>query len=195
MRLWFRLFLFLLASPFAKRFSDPLETSKLQYHVLPTDIDTNIHLNNGQYLTLMDIGRIDILLRAGLWRAVWKNKWMPVVSAASIRFRREIGLFQKFQLESRIVYWNESTSVIEQRFRLLSGKHKGVVAASALVRVGMYDRKARAFVQIQSWMNEAGISATCPPIAPHVEAFLQAEEQQKLYDRATDEPATGHLNS
>ncbi len=34
-----------------------LETSVLRFRVWPNDLDFNFHLNNGRYLTLMDIGR------------------------------------------------------------------------------------------------------------------------------------------
>ncbi|WP_068085997.1 acyl-CoA thioesterase [Polycladidibacter stylochi] len=183
MRLWFRLLWFFITSPFRSKIASPLDKSIMRFRVHLTDIDTNIHLNNGQYLTLMDLGRMDVLLRTGLWRPVLKNKWMPVVSSASIRFRREIGLFQPFLLETRIVYWEEGTGVMEQRFRLLKGKHKGVIAATSLVRVGMYNKKAREFVAINDWMEQANLTSAVPPLEPHVKAFLEAEEQLKRFDR------------
>ena len=46
-------------------------------------------MNNGRYLTLMDLGRADLVIRSGLWRAVLRHGWAPVVSAVKIRFRRE----------------------------------------------------------------------------------------------------------
>ena len=29
--------------------------------VWPNDLDTNAHMNNGRYLTLMDLGRFDLM--------------------------------------------------------------------------------------------------------------------------------------
>ena len=37
--------------------------SRLSFRCLPTDIDTNLHLNNARYMMLADIGRIDIFQR------------------------------------------------------------------------------------------------------------------------------------
>ena len=51
-------------------------------------------MNNGRYWSLMDLGRTDLMLRTGLWRAVLRHRWVPVVNAGAIRFRRELRLFQ-----------------------------------------------------------------------------------------------------
>lgn len=183
MRLWFRLILFLLLTPFRDKLRSGTDLSVLNYRVHLTDIDSNVHLNNGQYLTFMDLGRLDIMARTGLWRAVVRHKWMPVVSGANIRFRKEIRLFEPFTLESRIVYWNEETSVIEQRFRFRKGPKKGILAATALVRVGLYDRSARKFVPMAQLMKEIGVDEQSPSLQPHVEAFLNAEGELRTYDR------------
>ena len=42
-----------------------LEESVVRFRVWPNDLDTNLHMNNGRYLTLMDLGRLDLLLRNG----------------------------------------------------------------------------------------------------------------------------------
>jgi hypothetical protein len=49
----------------------------------------------------------------------------------------------------------------------------------ALVRVGLYDRKAKAFVPIQVMMNEMGVAVQSPPPSPEVLAFLEAEDAMK----------------
>src|SRR5690606_32362454 len=114
MNLWLRLLWLLLTTPFRGRLTMPDGVSRLSFHVLPLDLDTNGHMNNGRYLTLMDLGRMDLILRSGLWRAVLANKWTPVLSAATIRYRRELRLFRRFRLDSRIVAWSDSWFVMEQ---------------------------------------------------------------------------------
>ncbi|MTI19123.1 thioesterase [Rhodobacteraceae bacterium RKSG542] len=183
MRLWFRLILFLLITPFRKKLESPTGPSILKYRVHLTDIDTNVHLNNGQYLTFMDLGRLDLLARTGLWRPVLKHKWMPVVSGAAIRFRRELRLFEPFILESNMVYWNDETAVMEQRFRFIKGKRSGAIAATALVRVGLYDRSQRQFVPMSRLMEETGHFVPQPELKEHIRAFLESEEQIKYHDR------------
>ena len=48
--------------------------SSLAFRVSPGDIDVNRHMNNGRYLTIMDLGRIDVLIRTGLWREMNRQK-------------------------------------------------------------------------------------------------------------------------
>ncbi|HEX8430337.1 MAG TPA: thioesterase family protein, partial [Longimicrobium sp.] len=46
----------------------PLDLSVVTFRVFPNDLDVNFHMNNGRYLTLMDLGRLDLLLRLGILR-------------------------------------------------------------------------------------------------------------------------------
>jgi acyl-CoA thioesterase FadM len=46
----------------------PVEKPKnsLRLRVLPNDIDINLHMNNGRYLTICDLTRVDMFIRTGL---------------------------------------------------------------------------------------------------------------------------------
>ena len=81
MNLWFRLAFLILSSVFRPRIDPVAETSRLRFRVWPHDIDTSMHLNNGRYWTLMDLGRADLMLRSGIWRAILKHRWVPVINA------------------------------------------------------------------------------------------------------------------
>jgi acyl-ACP thioesterase len=59
-----------------------------QFHVWPTDIDIFRHMNNGIYLTLMDVARFDMLKRSGAWKACKKEHIHPVVVGETISFRK-----------------------------------------------------------------------------------------------------------
>lgn len=178
MNLWLRLIWLLASFSFRRRLIPPLDVSLLHFRVWPHDLDTSLHMNNGRYWTLMDLGRTDLMLRSGLWRAVLRHKWTPVVSAAKIRFRRELKLFTPFRLETRIMCWAESWLVMEHR--MISDGGKGEITnAVALVRVGLYDRKARTFVATQRIFDEIGVLAISPEPTPEVAAFLAAEEAMK----------------
>jgi acyl-CoA thioesterase FadM len=179
MNLWLRLLWLLATARFRGRLQPPLDTSALPFRVMPHDLDTSLHMNNGRYWTLMDLGRTDLMLRMGLWRAVLKNGWTPIVSAGKIRFRRELRLWRAFTLKSRILCWAETWAVIEHRIVSRRDGREEVVNAVALVRVGLYDRKAKAFVPIQVMMNEMGVAVQSPPPSPEVLAFLEAEDAMK----------------
>jgi acyl-CoA thioesterase FadM len=163
MNLWIRLLWLVATARFRGRLAPPLAVSELPFRVMPHDLDTSLHMNNGRYWTLMDLGRTDLMLRMGLWRAVLKHGWTPIVSAGKIRFRRELRLWRALTLKSRILCWSDTWAVIEHRIVSRRDGREEVVNAVALVRVGLYDRKAKAFVPIQRMMDEMGITAESPP--------------------------------
>ena len=79
MNLWIRLLWLLMTAGRRGRLALPNDVSSLAFRVWPHDLDPSIHMNNGRYLTLMDLGRLDVMLRSGLWRTVMANKWTPIV--------------------------------------------------------------------------------------------------------------------
>lgn len=111
----------------------PVDT---HFRVLPNDLDALLHVNNGVYLTLMDLGRIDLLLRSDAYHAIRKNGWYPVLAAETIRFKRSLKLFQKFVIRTRVVGWDERSIYLEQQF-ISNGK----LAAKALVDARFLKKK------------------------------------------------------
>ena len=179
MNLWLRLIWLLTSAGRRRPLRLPDDVSVLTFRVWLHDLDVSAHMNNGRYLALMDLGRTDIMLRSGLWREVWKNKWTPIASAISISFRREMRLWQKFRLETRLVCWDTTLVVMEQIFTLDGGPRDGQIAARALFKGGLYDRRRRAFVPIAELMQAIGVNATSPEPPPDVAAFLKSQDQLK----------------
>lgn len=184
MKLWFRLMLYLLTVWRRPRLAMPHAESEIAFRVWPSDLDTSLHMNNGRYLTIMDLGRLDLMVRSGLWRAVLRHRWTPIANAVHIRFRRELGIFQRFHLQTRIKSWTAGSIVMEQRFVFAAGPRNGEVAASALFVGGLYDRKAKSFVPIARLMEELGVAAESPEPTLEVKAFLDANEALRKSDRA-----------
>jgi acyl-CoA thioesterase FadM len=112
---------------------DPLGTAVLTFRVLPTDLDFNLHMNNARYLSLMDLGRVDLLNRLGLLRLAFRGHWFPVLGAASIRYHRPLKLWQRVSLSTRILGWDEKWFYLEQRFER-EGKPVATAVVKALVR-------------------------------------------------------------
>ncbi|WP_334174937.1 acyl-CoA thioesterase [Pseudoxanthobacter sp.] len=140
MNLWLRFFRVLIGALIARRLLVPEGISAVTMRVWPTDLDFNLHMNNGRYLTLMDLGRVDLMVRAGLGRALFARRWMPVLADAQIRYRRSLAPFQRFRLETQITGWNEHSVFIEQRFVIAAGPGAGEVAALASVRAMVLER-------------------------------------------------------
>ncbi|MCK5336119.1 MAG: thioesterase family protein [Gammaproteobacteria bacterium] len=110
----------------------PLDTSIITLHVLLNDLDLNWHMNNGRFLTIMDLGRMDLLKRTGTLDLAIKNKWMPIVGTATIDFQRPLKLWQKYELHSHIYGWDEKWIYLEQTFYsnekvIAIGKIKGLL--------------------------------------------------------------------
>jgi acyl-CoA thioesterase FadM len=108
--------LFVLFNAKRKKLINPLEESVITLKVLLNDLDINRHLNNGRYLSLMDLGRLDLIIRTGLLKSIFKNKWYPLVGSANIRFLKSLKLFQSFNLRTQLIFWDEKWFYIEQRF-------------------------------------------------------------------------------
>jgi acyl-CoA thioesterase FadM len=187
MNLWLRLLWVLLAAPM-KPALPPLGLSSQRWRVLPNDIDAMLHMNNGRYLTVMDLGRVDLMIRTGLLRLVVRNGWTPMVGTAAINFRREMRLLQTYLLETRIVGWVGQLAIMEQRFLLDSGPRAGEVAAVGLVRAGLYDRKRRGFVTVQEIMDALGVAAEPPPLAPEAATLLDLEDKLRRAGASTLPP-------
>jgi YbgC/YbaW family acyl-CoA thioester hydrolase len=146
-----------------------LDESVVRFRVWPNDLDTNLHMNNGRYLTLMDLGRLDLLLHNGAMPHVLRNKWYPVLAGTQIRFRRPLNLFQKFEIRTRIVTWDSKWVFLEQIMlrkgeQVLHAYLKGVFVAG------------KGSVPITRLMDLMGVKEAPPPMPPSLSAWLQAEE-------------------
>jgi acyl-CoA thioesterase FadM len=180
MNLWVRLLWIVLTAWRRPVLKEPHDPSILKFRVMPHDLDLSLHMNNGRYLTLMDLGRIDFMLRTGLWRAVRRHKWTPIASSIIIRYRRELRAFTPFRLETRLVSWAEASVVMEQVFVFTSGPHAGQVAARGLFKGGIYSRSERKFVNVYRLMAEIGVTASSPVPTAEVDAFMKADGALKM---------------
>jgi len=106
---------------------DLLATTRIRLRVWPNDLDLNMHVNNGRYLTLADIGRMHWFARAGLMGVARQQKAFPVVGDAIAKFRRELKAFEAFEIHTRMIGWDHKWGFIEHRF-IRDNRVLGVVA-------------------------------------------------------------------
>lgn len=93
----------------------PWESSVLALRALPTDIDIARHINNGQYFSLFDLGRFDLMARSGLWAQMRRRGWSPVVQSEQITFRRSVTFMTRFEIHTRMIGFDEKCFYFEQR--------------------------------------------------------------------------------
>lgn len=111
----------------------PLTGTHVSHHICwPWDLDMWLELNNGRSLTLYDLGRIPLSIRIGLARALRRNRWGMTMAGASVRWRRRVRVFDRVEVHSRCLGWDDRFLYIEQSM------WKGAEAASvALYRAAV----------------------------------------------------------
>jgi acyl-CoA thioesterase FadM len=168
MNLILRLMLVILRARRAPRLG-PLDESVIHARVLPTDLDLNFHLNNGRALTLMDLGRVDLMFRMGVVGELRRRRWNPVIASLTVRFRRSLNLGQRFSIHTRTLCWDERWFYMEQRFT-----RDGDEIVRAIVRAAFIGPEGRVLpqqlVDASPWRLES------PPMPAGVRRWVEAEE-------------------
>ncbi len=156
MNLWFRLIWQMLSWRSRSKLAIG-DMGRRTFRVWPTDLDIYAHMNNGIFFTLMDIGRFDQGVRAGLWKEWKKRSWYPVVVAENITFRKSLMPWQLFDLESKVIGWDDEAFYFEQRFVA-----KGEIYAKAIVRIRFLKRPRgivtpAEIIEVTGWSGERPI--------------------------------------
>lgn len=112
---------------------DLLATTRVCLRVWPNDLDINLHVNNGRYLALADIGRIHWFVRTGTLQLARRQDAFPVVGDAIAKFRRDLRLFQSFEIHTRLLGWNDRWGFLEHRF-VRAQRVIGLVAVRGLFK-------------------------------------------------------------
>lgn len=105
------------------------------FRVTVTDLDPLRHVNNGKYLSMLDLGRLDLMLRSGFWGEIAERGWYPVVSAQTITYKRSLTLGQRFDLVTRVLGLDDRAAYLEQTF-----VRRGTVVARAVVQARFLQR-------------------------------------------------------
>lgn len=150
----------------------PLEESRVGFRVLPTDCDINFHMNNGRYLSFMDLGRLHLVAQIGLLRVILRKHWGAALGAAEINFIRPLAPFQKFELVTRLVTWDEKYAYMEQRF-----ESSGVLCAHAFVKGLFLDKGTR--VDNSAVVAELGYAGAPPPMPEELKIWAELGSVKK----------------
>ena len=156
--------------------------SRLAFRCLPTDIDTNVHLNNARYMMLADLGRVDIFLRAGLLAIARRRRWAPMLGGLQTVFVREIRLWQRFEVVSSIETWEGTQVVGKHRFVLDSGE----TAALIMTTAGVYDRAGRRFMDMDEVLAALGREARPRPPTEAETAFMASHQRLRALAKARE---------
>ena len=73
MNLIFRLILIIIKCLSRPVESNPQLPFKLNFRVMPTDCDLNMHMTNARYFSFMDLGRVDVMLKTAIRHGFSRN--------------------------------------------------------------------------------------------------------------------------
>lgn len=149
------------------------DVGRMSMRVVLTDIDTLRHVNNGMYLSFMDLGRVDLMLRSGAWPALSKRGYYPVVASQTISYRKSLQLWQKFDLETRLIGLDAKAVYCEQRFTVDGEIYaRGFVKARFLKKTGGTVTVAEltdavgadlAELELPEWLEQWSADVALPP--------------------------------
>lgn len=155
------------------------DTHVSTHYCLPWDIDVWMELNNGRTLTLYDMARIPLAMKAGLITALRDNKWGLTMAGCSVRYRRRIRMFEKIEIRSRLVCFDDRFMYLEQSMWKKNGEcanhilyrsavtdENGIVATQRIMdAVGLHEASPDMPAWIQNWID-ADASRPWPPMQP-----------------------------
>ena len=116
MNLYFRFIVLLITRAVINAPISILETCKTTFRVNFLDLDLNLHMNNGRYFSIMDLGRFDLMLKSKTFWTLMKKGYMPVVKSETMRFKKPLGLFESFDLQTTIESLDDKYFYIRQTF-------------------------------------------------------------------------------
>jgi acyl-CoA thioesterase FadM len=184
MNLYLRFLWLLICSTLKPKITDLLAPCVLRYRVLPNDLDLNLHMNNGRYLSVMDLGRFDLIYRSGIFSQMLKEKAIPVLSAAQVRYRLQLHFWEPYDMETRIICWDDKWVYLQQRFIVVKGKRAGETAAIALFKGAFYSRAEKTTVPTSKLLKKIGFEAQSPEFPNFVTEWIRAEDSFRDHGRA-----------
>jgi acyl-CoA thioesterase FadM len=146
----------------------PTGTHVSQHICWPWDIDHFLELNNGRTLTLYDLGRYPLAKGAGLLRVLRKNRWGLTMAGASVRYRKRIALFDRFEMRSRALGYDDKFVYLEQSM------WRGKTCCNQIVYRSAVTNSGKIVPPHKIW-EELGADAKMPDLPDWVKAWIIAD--------------------
>ena len=133
---WLRILFILIGARFRKKIR-PDEEFSLNFRVRIADVDLSI-MSNTAILAITELGRWDYAVRTGFLKYARTNRLYLPLASISAQFRRPLKRFQKFQLRTQLIYWDEKWIYMSHRI-----VRKKKTIAVALAKVALKKGKER----------------------------------------------------
>ncbi len=143
-----------------------------QHRCWPWDLDPWNELNNGRTLTLFDLGRVPMCHRLGMTGALRANRWGMTVAGSTVRYRRRVRAWHRFEMRSRLLGWDARFFYIEQ-----SMWRQGEALNHVLIRAAATDGAGiLAPHKLVAAMGHADVAS--PALPDWVQGWIGADSQR-----------------
>jgi len=133
MNLYFRLLRMLFSSLWKPR-ADPSEEVVSCFRVWPHDLDVFGHMNNGRYLQIMDVARVDWMRQTRILDSIVEHRCGALLGGVVARFCRSLHLFEPYCVHTLLVAWESRWAFLQHRFTTPSGELIAVGYTRAALR-------------------------------------------------------------
>jgi acyl-CoA thioesterase FadM len=166
--LLFRFLFIMFRSRFRPRLG-AFDPSTVRFTVMPWDCDLNVHLNAGRFVSFMDIARIELMGRMRVFSPIIKRGWRPIMGGCVMRYRRSLLPFERFDVRTRILGWDEKWYYIEHVV-----ERQGALCAIGTMRLLIRGKDGNIPPsEVNTLTNEGDIAS--PPLPEFVQRWRELE--------------------
>eukprot|EP01006_Ploeotia_vitrea_P021266 TRINITY_DN53621_c0_g1_i1.p2 TRINITY_DN53621_c0_g1~~TRINITY_DN53621_c0_g1_i1.p2 ORF type:complete len:205 (+),score=74.92 TRINITY_DN53621_c0_g1_i1:138-752(+) len=127
-----------------------------EHWVWPSDLDYNMHMNNSVYFREADYARTRAAVTTGIWKFIRKLGYRMANGGATMHFRREMRLFQRYSLSCRLQCFDKKWMAFEHAYK---NPEDGSYFANGFVRLVVKDgRRTVPPAEILGGMIDAGLA-------------------------------------
>lgn len=116
MNLYFRLLLLIVRRLFWRGEIKVDDICETQFRVGLFDLDLNFHMNNGRFFSVMDLGRLDLMLKTKKLFSFFRQGYYPLVLSETMGFKKSLQLFDHYTLQTKVECWDDKFFYFTQKF-------------------------------------------------------------------------------
>lgn len=147
-----------------------LHVARSPFRVMPHDLDAFGHMNNGRYLQIMDVARVEWMMQTGVAAQIRQHRWAPLLGGGAMRFRHSLRLFQRYEVRTRLLGWDQRWFYLEHTF--VDARLRTV--AVGITRAGL--RHEDGWVAASHVAESVYPGALSPEMPGHVRDWADLEE-------------------
>lgn len=145
------------------------EENSFSVRTMPTECNLFMIMDNSKYNRIVDLSKFFILIHYRKFNTIVKKGWRPLTVALELNLERPIRVFQKYQISSKVIYWENGFVFLEHKFFMNNKLHATALSKACFVM-------GKTLVQDQELNELYGI--TSPPM-PEIIAKWNALRQVK----------------